>query len=397
MTSTQEIDFTNQNRAHAFSAQGETEPLAILAALNLTTPRNVILVVGGAAKVDHLPAAQKVRLQQFFDSVVIAVAREHHAVIVAFVELLRLTVIAVPIVAAALIAYNNRFDAGSKWILLRANAEAIKREIYRYRTMYVGGHIDIYRHPTLDGAAVSADTLLARQVADLCRRTMRTEVNSSALKPYNGLLPPGMYETQCGDDGFSPMTPDQYAAVRIGDQISYFQKRCVRLDRRQKRLQASILIFIGLGALLAAVSLQAWVPVAAIVATALSAYVQAQQFNDTLIKFNQTLTDLLNLRDRWQALTAAERDNPKNIDLLVQLGEDILETENSGWVRRMRNALLELRKKEDPKTGQITGEGPQQPTEDTAHKPAHQAEPKPKADSEHSDGVEPSVEQQQEE
>jgi hypothetical protein len=34
---------------------------------------------------------------------------------------------------AILVGFNARFREGNKWILLRAAAEAIKREIFRYR------------------------------------------------------------------------------------------------------------------------------------------------------------------------------------------------------------------------------------------------------------------------
>jgi hypothetical protein len=286
----------------------------------------------------------------------------------AAMSLLRFAVVAVPIVVAMLVAYYNRFDAGSKWILLRATAESIKREIYRYRT-----RADIYRTPKLDDQDATADALLARRVGDLCRRTMRTEVNFSALKPYKGVLPPGMYGAQSVDDGFSPLTPAQYAAIRIGDQITYFRSRCVRLERRLKRLQAITYLFVGLSALLAAVSLEIWVPVAAAVATALTAYVQAQQYESTLTKYNQTMTDLLNLQDWWQALTKTERETPENIDLLVRLGEEILETENLGWVRRMQNALLELRKKQEPKAGGNGDGAPRETADASGQAPAQAA------------------------
>ena len=46
---------------------------------------------------------------------------------------LRYPIIVIPIVTAILLAYYNKFRPANKWILLRGSAEAIKREIYRYR------------------------------------------------------------------------------------------------------------------------------------------------------------------------------------------------------------------------------------------------------------------------
>lgn len=42
-------------------------------------------------------------------------------------------VVAVPVVAAVLVAVAGRRAVGQRWVMLRAAAEAIKAEIYRYR------------------------------------------------------------------------------------------------------------------------------------------------------------------------------------------------------------------------------------------------------------------------
>ena len=47
---------------------------------------------------------------------------------------LRYPIIVIPIVTAILLAYYNKFRPANKWVLLRGSAEAIKREIYRYRS-----------------------------------------------------------------------------------------------------------------------------------------------------------------------------------------------------------------------------------------------------------------------
>ena len=49
------------------------------------------------------------------------------------VSVLRYALIVAPICVAALIAIANRFSPGKRWVLTRAAAEALKREIYRYR------------------------------------------------------------------------------------------------------------------------------------------------------------------------------------------------------------------------------------------------------------------------
>src|SRR5207249_4751192 len=46
---------------------------------------------------------------------------------------LRYPIIVIPILVSILLAYYKKNRPAKKWILLRGSAEAIKREIYRYR------------------------------------------------------------------------------------------------------------------------------------------------------------------------------------------------------------------------------------------------------------------------
>lgn len=44
---------------------------------------------------------------------------------------------------------------------------------------------------------------------------------------------------------------------------------------------------------------------------------------------------------------SAAKRNPKNVDQLVEVTEKVLETELSGWVQRMENALAQLKAEEE--------------------------------------------------
>jgi hypothetical protein len=56
---------------------------------------------------------------------------------------------------------------------------------------------------------------------------------------------------------------------------------------------------------------------------------------------------LANVRDWWTKLSPASKRSPKNIDQLVDVTEKVLETELSGWVQRMENALAQLKAEEE--------------------------------------------------
>lgn len=247
---------------------------------------------------------------------------------------LRIILIIIPIVLTVLITFSNRFKQGNKWLLLRAGAESIKREIYRYR---VKGY---YRD--------NPEQQLAQKVEDVTRRTMRTEVNTTSLQPYEGTTyPPQMDESLGADDGFSFLQPDRYVEIRLGDQLNYFQNKAVKLERQLKFYSVSIFVAGGLGTFLAAINYPVWIALTTAVGAAFGTYLGFRQTENTLTKYNQAATDLSNVKAWWNALSAAEQARQENINALVDHTEQVLQTELDGWVQQMQDALAELRKNQD--------------------------------------------------
>ena len=298
-----------------------------------------------------------------------------------FWRLIYYVLIVIPILLMILITAANRFKQGNKWLLLRASAEAIKREIFRFRARS-GDYKEVSNLPPLAPAppvppAISPESpsnattaapgspvpscaeaqpspqpppptpeqVLAQRVEDITRRVMRTEVNASALKPYDRDkgLPPHM-DAARGDDGLSLLTPDRYVQVRLGDQLNYYRKAAVKHERQLNVIQWSIFIIGGLGTLLAAINRQVWIALTTALAAALTTFLSFRQTESIVTKYNQTATDLKNVKAWWAALPPAEQAKQTNIDALVDHTEQVLQSELDGWVQQMQNALAELRK-----------------------------------------------------
>ncbi|MFL6210134.1 MAG: DUF4231 domain-containing protein [Pyrinomonadaceae bacterium] len=278
---------------------------------------------------------------------------------------LHYVLILVPIVLTVLVTALNRFKQGSKWLLLRAGAESIKREIYRYRARAMN-----YKE--------LPEQQLAARVEDVTRRTMRTDVNQSALVPYQKEqgFPPDMDAAAGGDDGFSYLTPDRYVEVRLGDQLRYFRKRAGEEEQLLRWLYWLTFIIGGVGAFLAAIDRQAWIALTTAMVAAIGTYLGYRQTENTLTKYNQAATDLANVKSWWNALSADDQALPVNIDSLVEHTEQVLQSELDGWVQQMQNALAELRKGQEPKP-ESEGEENQEPHED---------EQKPKAGANQTNG-----------
>ncbi len=245
-------------------------------------------------------------------------------------------ILVMPIVISILIAASNRFRSGNKWLLLRAAAETVKREIFRYRVR-AGAYRD----------AGARETVLAQNVEDITRRLARSEVNTSALAPYEGPIPPRGLTSDADGDALARLTPQRYVAQRLMDQLAYYRRRAAKLDRQLTALQWSILFLGGVATFLAAIGLDLWLALITTIVTAISGFLGHRQVEGTLMTYNQTATDLENVRGWWIALSAEEQGDTRNVDKLVDCVESLLGSELGGWLRKMQDALDDLRKDEE--------------------------------------------------
>ncbi len=257
-------------------------------------------------------------------------------------------IVFLPIIVSILIAGASRFTPGNKWVLLRASAETVKREIYRYRTGTGAYNKDVEPSPQSASRRkqmLSPQENFSEKIADISSQLMQTEMNTSALRPYSGPIPPKMYGAEEKDDGYSKLTPDHYISIRIDDQLSYFRGKTNGLSAELARYYWLIFIAGGLGTLLAALGLEPFVALTAALAAAFASYLEYRQTQYTLVKYNQTLSNLNSAKNLWMGLPEEKRI--ENFDELVNTTEQILETENAGWVQQMHDALAALRASQD--------------------------------------------------
>jgi hypothetical protein len=238
----------------------------------------------------------------------------------------------VPITLTLLVAVASQFKQGNKWLLLRAAAESVKREIYRYRAraMYYAE----LATPNPPGA-------LAQRIEEITRRTMRTEVNTTSLVPYNKRLGFPPYSGP-GDDGLAYLSPARYVQVRLDDQFRYFRGKAVKLERQLKVLSWASFIFGAVGTYLAAIGQEVWIVLTTALVSGIGIYLGYRQVESTLGKYNQAAADLANVRAWWQALPPEDRGSQTTTDALVEHTEQVLQLDLDGWVQQMQNALAEL-------------------------------------------------------
>ena len=245
-------------------------------------------------------------------------------------EFLRIVLLLTTLGATVLAGASIRFKAGSRWVLLRGAAETIKQEVFRYRA-----RVSPY-------ATDARGAELAVRVGRITTQLFAGDVSELALRPYRGRIPPQTVGHVADDSGFGVLSGSEYAAVRLADQMTFYQARALRLDRRLRVALWLTLLLGGTATLLTALGGELWVPLATALASAIAAYLEYQQVGPTLAKFNQAAASLNSIQEWWLALSAIEQGTAANVEKLVDSTEQILEAELTGWVRQMRDALEKL-------------------------------------------------------
>jgi hypothetical protein len=275
-------------------------------------------------------------------------------------QALHWAVVAIPILAAVLIAVAGRRAVGQRWVMLRAAAEAIKAEIYRYRALAA---VDASR--LAGGEHASRQQELAAHLDAIDTRLMQTQASSGPLTPYNGPLPPEMYGAGRDDDGLSPLDAERYLQIRVADQLAYYHGRVRSLDRGRNALQLLAIAAGATGAILAAAGLEVWIGLTSGASAAALAYLGYLQIDNTVVTYNQAAAKLAGLEREWRARSPAQRNSAALRDLVTR-GEAALTTELAGWVQQMSDTLEDLKNRQAEAADRVQPAGAARPVPNAA-------------------------------
>jgi hypothetical protein len=250
-------------------------------------------------------------------------------------HMIRFLVVLLPISLSAILTISSKFERGVNWILLRGSADALKQEIFRFRS-----HTDIYSEENIQDE--SREIKLARKIKSINERLMKTEVNQSGLQAYQGSLPPPTHLASKQDDGFSFLTPPQYIQFRLENQMKWYQKQTTQLDRSIRRLHYQIILFGALGTLLAAFEFEIWIAVTTAIVGAITSYIEYNQYEKMLTAYNMAATGLESIRIWWRSLPEDEKHTQETYEKLVSHTESVLEDEAQKWIHAIEDSLEKL-------------------------------------------------------
>ena len=238
-------------------------------------------------------------------------------------DAIRWATLVLPSVVAILIAWIGRRALGKRWIFLRAAAEAVKSETFRYR---------MGAAPYDDREA--REDVLSGRLEVINKQLSGTDALSGPVsRPLRPGAPRGV-----GRDSISDLSAIRYVDTRLVNQLSYYQGKVREKTRRRNLLQLTALAMGGAGTVLAAVSLEPTVAITAAVSAGALSYLALRQDEPDVVTYNEAASALETAELKWLAAGTSGRDERVDTDLVTST-EKILTEEVSAWARRMARAL----------------------------------------------------------
>ena len=237
--------------------------------------------------------------------------------------------VAIPVVASIFAAFATKFFSNGDWLVYRAGAEEIKKEIYTYRTI-------------LPKNKTRRD-YLEKRLGEIQRKVFRNVGGEFSFEGYKGHLPKNYKKNDPeSDPGFHDLTGDEYVKYRVKHQLDWHNNRINQRKRERLVMTVLILCIGGLGALLAALggTLAIWVALTASITAALLGWQELRNVDQTIKNYSKVVMELTLLYNHWLNLEPEER-TAAEIEKTVLGCERILWAQNREYIRSMQEALRE--------------------------------------------------------
>lgn len=240
--------------------------------------------------------------------------------------IIRGLLILLPLLASGIAAFTSTEYSNGDWLISRAGAEEILKEIFTYRTILQGS-------PT-------RRAWLEKRLVEIQRSVYRGMNGELTMDVYTGQLPPHYNPEDPGSDwGFNDITGDEYFRYRLEQQLSWHSKKVVQRQAERKRLRALILFVGGAGAFLAVV-LPLWVALTASLTAALIGWQELRSLDVVIRNYSKVRMELGILYDHWKNLPENEKTQTEFFTM-VRSTEEILWSQNVEYIKAMQEALKE--------------------------------------------------------
>jgi hypothetical protein len=235
--------------------------------------------------------------------------------------------VATPAVASALAAFATKKFSNGDWLITRAGAEEIQKEIYFYRTVLQ--------------KKKSRRSYLEKRLGEIQRQIYRGLNGEFSFESYNGPIPPNYDpDDPTSDPGFADLTGEEYLKYRLENQLAWHNKEISEYKVERDRLTILILVAGVLGTIFAAWGggLSIWVAFTASITAALIGWQELRNIDVIVRNYSKVVLELTILYDHWVNLEPEERTNAEFYKM-VRGCEDVLWAQNTEYIRSMQEAL----------------------------------------------------------
>ncbi len=240
--------------------------------------------------------------------------------------IVRGVLIILPILASGLAAYTSSFYSNGDWLIARAGAEEIKKEVFSYRTILKDSS--------------SKRVWLEKRLVEIQRSVFRGMGGELTMEEYNGPLPVHYNPNDpSSDPGFHDLSMDEYFKYRVKDQLLWHSRKVVQRQSERRRLQLLILISGGIGAFMAVI-LPLWVAVTASLTAAFIGWQELRNLDAVVKNYSKVRMELGIIHDHWKNLLAEEKTQSEFFNM-VKSTEEILWSQNIEYIKAMQEALKE--------------------------------------------------------
>jgi hypothetical protein len=235
--------------------------------------------------------------------------------------------VATPVLASTLAAFATKRFANGDWLITRAGAEEIQKEIYFFRTILQ--------------KKKSRRSYMEKRLAEIQRQVYHGLNGEFAFEEYKGPIPPNYDPNDpASDPGFHDMTGEEYFKYRLEHQQEWHNRKINQFRDERDRLAVMIFLAGALGAVFAAwgEGLGIWVALTASVTAALIGWQELRNIDVVVRNYSKVVMELTILKDHWLNLEPEER-SAAEFYKMVRSCEEVLWAQNTEYIRSMQEAL----------------------------------------------------------
>jgi hypothetical protein len=248
---------------------------------------------------------------------------------------LQVLLIASPLLASVLAAYASKFYASGDWLITRAGAEEVLKEIYYYRTILQN--------------TKTRRSWLEKRVQEIQRSVYRGMNGELIMDSYEGAVPPPpRFQNPDSDPGFHDLSGDEYCKYRLQDQLNWHIKKVNEKQKDRVNMQVLILAAGAAGALLAALGggYTWWVALTASLTTTFIGWQELRNLDLVVRNYSKVRLELSIISDHWKSLDPEERTQSEFFKM-VHATEEVLWSRNVEYIKAMQEALKEASLEEE--------------------------------------------------